>query len=219
MEGVTMTREVVMVVMSWLIMGTIVMVQEQPRPSFPVCFGTCYISCTSSNTSSLVYAAKCLKHYIFPPNNPTPPPQSAHDLCTLGCASSLCTRFSTKENPSEEKVESCVDFSSNKCAKKYKSQRVLPLERKTPRSSVTHRLPLEWPNSRSSAECTLPALLQGQVSARASNFPLERNSHNPARAANPTLERPTLHRKYWMGVFPARAPKPPLERTGQNLGN
>ncbi|KAF5944696.1 hypothetical protein HYC85_018773 [Camellia sinensis] len=56
--------------------------------------------------------------------------------------------------------------------------------------------------------------------------PLERQlpcssvTHNtPARATNPTLERPTLHRKYWMGVFPARAPKPPLERTDQNLGN
>ncbi|KAL7229717.1 hypothetical protein ACSBR2_008262 [Camellia fascicularis] len=87
--------------MTGLIMGTIVMGQGQPRPSFPVCFGACYISCTSSNTSSLICAAKCLKDCIFPPNNPVHPPQNTHDLCTLGCAFSLCTHFSTKENPSE----------------------------------------------------------------------------------------------------------------------
>ncbi|KAF5949380.1 hypothetical protein HYC85_011373 [Camellia sinensis] len=37
---------------------------------------------------------------------------------------------------------------------------------------------------------------------------LERHSQPPARAANPPLERPTLHRTYGMGVFPARADKP-----------
>ncbi|CAL5433719.1 unnamed protein product [Camellia sinensis] len=115
MEGGRMMREVVMVVMAGLIMGTIVMGPGQPRPSFPVCFGACYISYISSNTSLLICAAKCFKDCIFPPNNPAPPPPpNTHDLCTLGCASSLCTHFSAKENPSEEKVENCMDFYSNK---------------------------------------------------------------------------------------------------------
>ncbi|KAF5941129.1 hypothetical protein HYC85_022296 [Camellia sinensis] len=74
---------------------------------------------------------------------------------------------------------------------------------KHPARASTHRLPLERTNPRSSSECTLPAFLRNQASAR---------------APNSTLERTTLHKNYWMDEFPARAPIPPLERTGQKSG-
>ena len=96
---------------------------------------------------------------------------------------------------------------------------VAPLERGSPRSSSTHRLPLERPTSRSSGECTLPEVF-------ADRSPLARPTPCSSVTHDFPLERPIPRSsgqhytgKYWMGVFPARASKPLLERTGQNLGN
>mgnify|MGYP003702496553 CR=1 FL=1 len=94
--------------------------------------------------------------------------------------------------------------------------KVAPLERRTPRSSVTHRSPLEHPIPRSSGGCTLPELLQTRC-------PLERQTPRSSVRHILPLEQPTprssvyhCRRKYWMGDFPARAPTPPLERTSNN---
>ncbi|KAK9229180.1 hypothetical protein WN944_022139 [Citrus x changshan-huyou] len=61
-------------------------------------------------------AAKCLPDCILPASL-VPNLNDAQVVCKLGCASSLCTNFSTKENPAGEKVEGCVDSCSEICTK------------------------------------------------------------------------------------------------------
>ncbi|KAK2651358.1 hypothetical protein Ddye_011214 [Dipteronia dyeriana] len=85
--------------------------------SFKQCYGICFITCvlTSANTT-FGCAAECLKDCIL-----TPPPihtlMDTNNFCKLGCATSLCTHFSTKHDPAAEKVEGCVNSCSETCIK------------------------------------------------------------------------------------------------------
>ncbi|CAL5375759.1 unnamed protein product [Camellia sinensis] len=112
MEG----EKVKAIVMVMLFMGII---EVESRASFKICFEGCFIDC-SINNSSFGCAAKCLIDCIIQ-NTTSDVIQNTHDWCTLGCASSLCTHFSTKKNPNEEKVESCANSCSEKCTKNYLS--------------------------------------------------------------------------------------------------
>ncbi|KAL5824848.1 hypothetical protein ACOSQ3_020911 [Xanthoceras sorbifolium] len=110
-------RRVECLFMVCLVLGVIVG-QCGAATSFKECYGICFITCvlTSANTT-FGCAAECLKDCIL-----NPPPihtlkKDTHNFCKLGCATSMCTHFSTKHDPAAEKVEGCVDSCSETCTK------------------------------------------------------------------------------------------------------
>ncbi|KAI9160809.1 hypothetical protein LWI28_011725 [Acer negundo] len=110
-------RSVECLLMVCLVLGVIVEDCRADATSFKQCYGICFITCvlTSANTT-FGCAAECLKDCIL-----TPPPihtlMDTHNFCKLGCATSLCTHFSTKHDPAAEKVEGCVNSCSETCIK------------------------------------------------------------------------------------------------------
>ncbi|PON58929.1 Thionin-like protein [Trema orientale] len=120
------------VLMVWLVLGILV---EPTRASFKSCYGSCFLICLiTPNHSAFGCSFQCLKDCILQPPNTHLPAQS-HTLtrtttntttttknknnviyfCKLGCASSLCTNISSKNDPRSEKVERCVDSCSETC--------------------------------------------------------------------------------------------------------
>ncbi|KAJ4718173.1 thionin-like protein 2 [Melia azedarach] len=88
----------------------------QSAASFKDCYKSCFILCVITPGKNLVSCAgKCLKDCIIPFSLENL--NDTRDFCKLGCASSLCTNLSTRDNPAEEKVESCVDSCSATCLK------------------------------------------------------------------------------------------------------
>ncbi|KAK1575629.1 hypothetical protein Q3G72_007078 [Acer saccharum] len=83
------------VLMVFVILGLVV---GQSAASFQTCYAFCFIPCMISERNLLECGTKCLKKCIFPSS-------SSHTLkhtdyfCKLGCATSLCTHLSTKEDP------------------------------------------------------------------------------------------------------------------------
>ncbi|KAL4626252.1 hypothetical protein ACB092_05G082700 [Castanea dentata] len=91
---------------------------KESTASFKSCYQGCFILCIiTPNQSAISCPFKCLIDCIKP-SFPVDFTHRDNDyFCKLGCASSLCTNFSTKEFPSEEKVDSCVDSCSQSCNK------------------------------------------------------------------------------------------------------
>ncbi|KAK1575016.1 hypothetical protein Q3G72_001863 [Acer saccharum] len=101
------------VLMVFVILGLVV---GQSAASFQTCYAFCFIPCMISERNLLKCGTNCLKKCIFPSS-------ASHTLkhtdyfCKLGCATSLCTHLSTKEDPAAEKVEGCVNSCSETCSK------------------------------------------------------------------------------------------------------
>lgn len=70
----------------------------QSTASFQACYENCFVSCVIGGKNVAKCAAKCLPDCILPASL-VPNLNDAQVVCKLGCASSLCTNFSTKENP------------------------------------------------------------------------------------------------------------------------
>ncbi|KAK9282363.1 hypothetical protein L1049_005280 [Liquidambar formosana] len=105
-------------VMVGLVLGMLV---GQSTASFMECYTPCFILCVIvPNHTAFSCALECLKNCIIP-NPPSTIHTDTHSFCKLGCASSLCTNLSTKQNPGGEKVESCVGSCSEMCTKNYLS--------------------------------------------------------------------------------------------------
>ncbi|EOY26334.1 hypothetical protein QQP08_020329 [Theobroma cacao] len=110
MEG----RGVGSVLMVYLVLGLLV---GQSTASFQTCYMGCFIWCViTPNNTVFSCSVKCLKDCIIPSFS-FPSGKDTQYFCKLGCATSLCTDLSSKENPGEEKVGSCVDSCSETCAK------------------------------------------------------------------------------------------------------
>ncbi|KAI3437255.1 uncharacterized protein J3R85_005708 [Psidium guajava] len=84
------------------------------RASFEDCYMSCFILCAITPGNSLFSCSvKCLQDCIVPPSDS---PRDTQYFCKLGCASSLCTNLSSKDNPGEKRVAGCVDSCSKTCA-------------------------------------------------------------------------------------------------------
>lgn len=109
MEGSLRSR-VRSVVMVWLVMGLLLMppTTSTTASTFTSCYVGCFILCVIVPTNTATTCAlQCLKDCIVPSSPRTVPlTHAAHPkenifyFCKLGCASSLCSNFSTKHNPS-----------------------------------------------------------------------------------------------------------------------
>lgn len=83
--------------MVYLMTGLLV---GQSQAAFKECYETCFIICYITPGTTLgSCAAKCLKDCIFPPKLHTLSLQDTEYFCKLGCATSLCTNLSSKDNP------------------------------------------------------------------------------------------------------------------------
>ncbi|KAK6284583.1 hypothetical protein POUND7_003535 [Theobroma cacao] len=111
MEG----RGVGSVMMVCLVLGLLV---GQSTASFQKCYAGCFILCVVIPPNPVFSCAiKCLNECIIP-SSTLESGKDTQYFCKLGCATSLCTDLSSKENPGEQKVGSCVDSCSETCAKK-----------------------------------------------------------------------------------------------------
>ncbi|KAK3028314.1 LOW QUALITY PROTEIN: hypothetical protein RJ639_037776 [Escallonia herrerae] len=78
--------------------------------TFKDCCAKCFIFCMIEPDHTLCSCTtSCLKECIFPTATPK---TSTHEenlgFCKLGCASSLCSKVSTNQNPKGVHVENCV---------------------------------------------------------------------------------------------------------------
>ena len=83
-----------------LVLGLLVVVGESTA-SFKDCYKICFISCVIGGKNLIKCAAKCLKDCVLPASSVLNLNDAQGFFCKLGCASTLCTNFSTKEDPGE----------------------------------------------------------------------------------------------------------------------
>uniref|UniRef100_A0A5B7BAM4 Putative thionin-like protein 2 n=1 Tax=Davidia involucrata TaxID=16924 RepID=A0A5B7BAM4_DAVIN len=113
MQGGKLRALVVVVLVFGMLVG------QSSTASFKDCYVGCFIFCMIKPSNSAFYCStQCLKDCIIP-KSPQDIREDTHDSCKLGCASSLCTNISTKQNPDGEKVESCVGSCSESCTKNH----------------------------------------------------------------------------------------------------
>ncbi|KAL5824886.1 hypothetical protein ACOSQ3_020949 [Xanthoceras sorbifolium] len=91
----------------------------QSAAKFKDCYRFCMVLCTGSGKNYIYRASKCLKDCSRKTVTSLDPLADTHYFCKLGCASTLCTKLSTIEDPAEEKVDGCVNSCSETCNKKY----------------------------------------------------------------------------------------------------
>ncbi|KAK6264033.1 hypothetical protein SCA6_019467 [Theobroma cacao] len=110
-------RGVSAVLMVCLVLGILVG-QSTAQGTNVLCYAACFIPCMADpNTTTFYCTIKCLKNCILPKSTVGGIKDTQY-FCKLGCATALCTNISTKEDPGEKKVGSCVDACSATCAKK-----------------------------------------------------------------------------------------------------
>ncbi|KAJ0075732.1 hypothetical protein Patl1_34108 [Pistacia atlantica] len=109
------------VLMICLVMGVLVGDSAgQSIQAFTQCFAVCFVSCVLTPGNDVpTCATKCITSCLFPGPSKSLKLKDPQYFCKLGCATSLCTNFSTKDDPAKEKVGSCVSSCSNTCIKKY----------------------------------------------------------------------------------------------------
>ncbi|XVF86574.1 hypothetical protein PTKIN_Ptkin18bG0052900 [Pterospermum kingtungense] len=99
-----------------LVLGVVV---GQSAASFQSCYMGCFVLCVLIPQNTVfACSVKCLKDCIIPSFTDLSTLKDTQYFCKLGCATSLCTDLSSKDNPGEQKVGSCVDSCSRTCAKK-----------------------------------------------------------------------------------------------------
>ncbi|OAY52919.1 hypothetical protein MANES_04G122200v8 [Manihot esculenta] len=93
----------------------------QSTASLQTCYAGCFLKCMIiPGHSPISCGIKCLKDCIIPSSLTTSTAkEQTHYFCNFGCASSLCTNFSTKQDPGEENVAKCVDSCSTRCSKNF----------------------------------------------------------------------------------------------------
>lgn len=99
-----------------LVMGVLV---GQSTASFQSCYVGCFVLCVIIPTNTVFSCSvNCLKNCIIPTSTELSSLKKPQCFCKLGCAISLCANLSSKYNPGEQKVGSCVDSCSETCAEK-----------------------------------------------------------------------------------------------------
>ncbi|KAK4843842.1 hypothetical protein QYF36_013332 [Acer negundo] len=95
-------RGVESIFMVFLILGLLV----GQSPSLATCYALCFAPCVIVKGSAAKCAVICLRKCLVKPSlidlqNDT------HYFCKVGCATSLCTNLSTKEDPAAESGRLC----------------------------------------------------------------------------------------------------------------
>ncbi|EOY26260.1 PREDICTED: thionin-like protein 2 [Theobroma cacao] len=102
------------VLMVCLVLG-LLMGHSHSDTSFQICYCGCFVSCViTPGNNAFSCAINCLQECIF--RNYLV--EDTQYFCKLGCSTSKCTSLSSKENPAEANVGSCVDSCSDTCAVK-----------------------------------------------------------------------------------------------------
>ncbi|CAK9310457.1 unnamed protein product [Citrullus colocynthis] len=87
--------------------------------NFLDCYHSCFVMCAiTPGVSFLDCPSRCL-HSCMSPSTKNAKFHHQHQnqfFCNLGCATSSCTNFSTKDNPAEKEVGSCVDSCTQTCS-------------------------------------------------------------------------------------------------------
>ncbi|XP_044486002.1 thionin-like protein 2 [Mangifera indica] len=106
------------VLMICLVMGGLVGDSAgQSIQAFAQCYAVCFITCVLTPGNNVTTCStRCIISCLFPGSLKLKDPQS---FCKLGCATYLCTNFSTTDDPAKEKVGSCVSSCSETCTQKY----------------------------------------------------------------------------------------------------
>ncbi|KAF8027530.1 hypothetical protein BT93_E0435 [Corymbia citriodora subsp. variegata] len=85
----------------------------QSGANFEDCYKVCFLLCAITPGHTLFSCSvECLKDCITPPSDSL---RDTRYFCKLGCASTLCTNLSSKDNPGEKRVAGCVGSCSKTC--------------------------------------------------------------------------------------------------------
>ncbi|WCJ40704.1 hypothetical protein M5689_021613 [Euphorbia peplus] len=103
-----------------LVFGIFAEQSEASFIKFLKCYKKCYVPCVVTSSPALCgfECVKECKSYEYDASSLNKKSIS-HFFCSLGCSSHMCTNLSSKDNPNEEKVESCVGACSTSCDKNY----------------------------------------------------------------------------------------------------
>ncbi|WCJ40705.1 hypothetical protein M5689_021614 [Euphorbia peplus] len=110
-----------------LMVLSVAFIGQSSCSTFGDCYKGCFIICViTPGTTLFSCGTKCLKDCICPSTNNSSlnslnNPQQTHFFCKYGCALSLCTTLSSKNDPGEKKVEKCVNSCSVRCVENYKT--------------------------------------------------------------------------------------------------
>ncbi|XP_044486001.1 thionin-like protein 2 [Mangifera indica] len=105
------------VLMICLVMGILVGDSVgQSIETFKQCYAFCFITCVFTPGNGITTCAtKCIKDCLIPHPSDSLKLKDPQYFCKLGCATALCTSFSSKDNPAKEKVGGCVRSCSKTC--------------------------------------------------------------------------------------------------------
>ncbi|KAL5822975.1 hypothetical protein ACOSQ3_020942 [Xanthoceras sorbifolium] len=100
-------RGVQSLLMVFMILGLLV---GQSAASLQTCYPICLVPCMIIEKNLLKCAGMCLKKCIFKPSSMDSQKEN-HYFCKLGCATTVCTNISTKEDPGNSHTHSIYLFS------------------------------------------------------------------------------------------------------------
>ncbi|KAL5756212.1 hypothetical protein ACOSQ2_020958 [Xanthoceras sorbifolium] len=100
-------RGVQSLLMVFMILGLLV---GQSAASLQTCYPICLVPCMIIEKNLLKCAGMCLKKCIFKPSSLDSQKEN-HYFCKLGCATTLCTNISTKEDLGNSHAHSIYLFS------------------------------------------------------------------------------------------------------------
>ncbi|WCJ40694.1 hypothetical protein M5689_021603 [Euphorbia peplus] len=98
-----------------VIIGSFIGESRADFKKFKNCMEVCLVGCAFPPWTPICPAScigKCLIHQAE---------LSSTHFCNLGCATSLCSKFITRDDPHLDEVESCVNICSGSCKNNYVS--------------------------------------------------------------------------------------------------
>ncbi|EEF34191.1 conserved hypothetical protein [Ricinus communis] len=112
-----MERKAVSFLLMCVVIGMLAGQSNAWFKDFKTCLKDCLVQCAIPPWTPICPAsclAKCIIHPSYTTSTDT-----THQFCTVGCATSLCSKLITNPNPNLEQVESCVNGCSGTCTKNY----------------------------------------------------------------------------------------------------
>ncbi|PQP98944.1 thionin-like protein 2 [Prunus yedoensis var. nudiflora] len=104
-------------VMSLAIIAFLVLGQSNSTRAVenPLCYAQCLTCLYGGPLAMAICSGFCAANCMTGSPSLRSVPKDNHYFCKLGCASSLCASFITRENPEIAKVGGCADSCSEKC--------------------------------------------------------------------------------------------------------
>ncbi|XP_050230686.1 thionin-like protein 2 [Mercurialis annua] len=85
---------------------------------FKNCLKDCLVQCAIPPWTPIC-PASCITKCIIHPSSAYSSTHATHQFCTAGCATTLCSKLITENNPNLDQVESCVNGCSGTCKNNY----------------------------------------------------------------------------------------------------